>query len=138
MTSSVVTNPQMKGDGFPVDDFTPVALYGLDPQVIVVPAESSIQTADEFMAAAKEKTLNIVVAGVGTSHHMSGLAIERVTDVKFNYVPAKGFGAQVQAVAGGHVDGALWPLGEASAQAGNGSVRILTIASESQHSKPSK
>ncbi|TQV81798.1 tripartite tricarboxylate transporter substrate binding protein [Denitrobaculum tricleocarpae] len=135
MTSSVVTNPQMKGAGYSVDDFTPVALYSLDPQVIVVPAGSPIQTAEDFMAAAKENTLNIVVAGVGTSHHMSGLAIERVTDVKFNYVPTKGFGAQVQAVAGGHVDGALWPLGEATAQAENGSVRILTIASESRHSR---
>lgn len=134
MTSSVVTNPQMKGAGYSIEDFVPVALYSLDPEVIVVPAGSPIQTAEEFMAAAKEKTLNVVVAGVGTSHHMSGLAIERVSKVKFNYVPTKGFGAQVQAVAGGHVDGALWPLGEASAQAGNGSVRILAVASETRNS----
>ena len=134
MTSSVVTNPQMKGASYSVADFKPVALYNLDPQVIVVPADSPIQSAEEFMAAAKEKSLNIVVAGVGTSHHMSGLAIERVTDVKFNYIPTKGFGAQVQAVAGGHADGALWPLGEASAQVANGSVRILALATEERSS----
>ena len=135
MTSSVVTNPQMKGAGYSVDDFQPVALYNLDPEVIVVPAGSSIQTAEEFLAAAVKDPLNIVVAGVGTSHHMSGLAIERVTEAKFNYIPTKGFGAQVQAVAGGHADGALWPLGEASAQFASGSVRILAIATEARSDK---
>lgn len=130
MTSSVVTNPQMKGAGYAVSDFRPVALYNLDPEVIAVPAASPFQTAEEFMAAATKEPLNIVVAGVGTSHHMSGLAIERVSEATFNYIPTKGFGAQVQAVVGGHADGALWPLGEATAQAANGGVRILAIASE--------
>ncbi len=130
MTSSVVTNPQMKGASYSIDDFKPVALYNLDPEVIVVPTGSPIQSAQEFMAAAKDKKLNIVVSGVGTSHHMSGLAIERVSDVSFNYIPTKGFGAQVQAVVGGHADGALWPLGEATAQAEAGGVRILALAAE--------
>lgn len=130
MTSSVVTNPQMKGAGYTVSDFRPVALYNLDPEVIAVPAASPFKTAEEFMAAATKEPLNIVVAGVGTSHHMSGLAIERVSEATFNYIPTKGFGAQVQAVVGGHADGALWPLGEATAQAANGGVRILAIASE--------
>ena len=135
MTSSVVTNPQMKGASYNIGDFKPVALYNLDPEVIVVPAASPFKTAEEFLTAAKQKKLNIVVAGVGSSHHMSGLAIERVTDIKFNYIPTKGFGAQVQAVVGGHADGALWPMGEASGQAGNGGVRILAIATEERDAK---
>lgn len=131
MTSSVVTNPQMKGAPYEVTDFRPVALYNLDPEVIAVPADSPFETAEDFLAAAKDETMNVVVAGIATSHHMSGLAIERVTDIKFNYIPTKGFGAQVQAIAGGHADAALWPLGEAAGQAGNGGgVRILAIASE--------
>lgn len=130
MTSSVVTNPQMKGASYTMEDFVPVALYNLDPEVIVVPASSRFESAEQFLAAAAEAPLNIVVAGVGTSHHMSGLAIERVTDATFNYVPTKGFGPQVQAVLGGHADAALWPLGEASAQVASGGVRLLAIATE--------
>lgn len=135
MTSSVVTNPQMKGASYSVNDFKPVALYNLDPEVIVVPTGSSFQSAEEFMAAANEKKLNIVISGVGTSHHMSGLAIERVSGVSFNYIPTKGFGAQVQAVVGGHADGALWPLGEATAQAEAGGVRILALAAEERSAR---
>ncbi|RYH04480.1 tripartite tricarboxylate transporter substrate binding protein [Salipiger sp. IMCC34102] len=129
MTSSVVTNPQMKGATYAVSDFRPVALYNLDPEVIAVPANSPYQTAEEFLAAAEEQTMNVVVAGIATSHHMSGLAIERVTDIDFNYIPTKGFGGQLQAIAGGHADAALWPMGEAAGQVGAG-VRILAVASE--------
>ncbi|MFN3209039.1 MAG: Bug family tripartite tricarboxylate transporter substrate binding protein [Roseovarius sp.] len=130
MTSSVVTNPQMKGASYEVADFRPVALYNLDPEVIAVPADSPYETAEEFLAAAAEKRLNVVVAGIATSHHMSGLAIERATGLEFTYVPTKGFGAQVQAIAGGHADAALWPMGEASGQVGPDGVRILAVASE--------
>ncbi|PHQ60746.1 MAG: hypothetical protein COC08_06900 [Maribacter sp.] len=134
MTSSVVTNPQLKGASYSVNDFIPVGIYNLDPEVIVVPVNSPFTTISEFMAAASNKKLNIVVAGIGTSHHMSGLAIERNTSAKFNYLPTKGFGAQLQAVLGGHVDGALWPMGEAANQATSGAVRILAVAADARES----
>lgn len=132
MTSSVVTNPKLKGAAYSVEDFLPVGLYNLDPSVIVVPAESPFETAEQFIAAAEEAPLNIVIAGIGTSHHMGGLAIQQVTDAQFNYVPTKGFGQQLQAVLGGHADGALWPLGEAANQANAGGVRLLAIASDAR------
>ena len=132
MTSSVVTNPKLKGASYSVDDFVPVGLYNLDPSVIVVPAGSPFESAEQFLAAGKEKPLNVVIAGIGTSHHMGGLAIQQVTDVQFNYVPTKGFGQQLQAVLGGHADAALWPLGEAANQAKAGGVRLLAIASDAR------
>ncbi|MGO4852203.1 tripartite tricarboxylate transporter substrate binding protein [Phaeovulum sp. W22_SRMD_FR3] len=134
MTSSVVTNPKMKGAPYEVTDFVPVGMYGFDPEVLVVRAESPYQTAADFLAASTpDHPLNLVVAGMGTSHHMAGLAIEQVSPARFNYVPTKGFGEQVQAVLGGHVDGALWSLGEASAQVQSGGVRILALASDQRH-----
>lgn len=125
----------MKGASYSVDDFKPVALYNLDPGVIAVPMASPFKTAQEFLAAAQKSVLNVVVSGIGTAHHMSGLAIQRVTNVKFNYIPTKGFGAQVQAVVGGHADAVLWPLGEASSQLDNDGVRILAIATEARDPK---
>jgi tripartite-type tricarboxylate transporter receptor subunit TctC len=130
MTSSVVTNPQLKGAPYNVTDFTPVAAYNLDPEVIAVPANSRFETIDDFITAAKEAPLNMVVAGIGTSHHMAGIALESTTDAHFTYVPAKGFGEQLQAVIGGHADGAFWPMGEAMSHAQGGTVRILAVASD--------
>ncbi|WP_417264035.1 Bug family tripartite tricarboxylate transporter substrate binding protein [Celeribacter sp.] len=135
MTSSVVTNPQLKGAPYAITDFKPVAAYNLDPEVIAVPANSEFKTIDDFVAATKESPLNMVVAGIGTSHHMAGLALTSAVGLEFNYVPAKGFGEQLQAVVGGHADGAFWPMGEAMVHAEAGSVRLLAVASDARDPK---
>lgn len=130
MTSSVVTNPQLKGAPYKITDFKPVAAYNIDPEVIAVPANSPFANIDDFVAATKKSPLNMTVAGIGTSHHMAGLALTTAAGLDFNYVPAKGFGEQLQAVVGGHADGAFWPMGEAMSHAEAGTVRILAIASD--------
>lgn len=135
MTSSVVTNPQLKGAPYKIGDFKPVAAYNLDPEVIAVPASSPFQGIDDFVAATRANPLNIVIAGIGTSHHMAGLALTTAAGLNFNYVPAKGFGEQLQAVVGGHADGAFWPMGEAMSHAEAGTVRILAIASDARDPK---
>lgn len=130
MTSSVVTNPVLKTTEYTVADFQPVALYTLDPEVIVVPPNSPFKTIADFVAEAKKRPINTAVAGIATSHHLSGLALEESAGIKFNYVPTKGFGAQLQAVMGGHVEAALWPFGETKKHAEAGSVKILAVAAD--------
>ncbi len=129
MTSSVVTNPKLKTVEYKVSDFQPVALYTMDPEVIAVSSKSPFNTIEDFIAKAKETTLTMADAGVGTSHHLSGLALVDKGGLKLNFIHTKGFGAQLQAVLGGHVDGALWPYGEAKSHADSGAVRILAVAS---------
>ncbi|MGE4527889.1 MAG: tripartite tricarboxylate transporter substrate binding protein [Rhodospirillaceae bacterium] len=129
-TNSAVSNPLLKGAPFAVSDFTPIGLYTLDPEVIAVPAASPYKTIAEFMAAAKAGNLKIVSSGSGTSHHMAGLALELGSGVTFTYVFVRGFGEEMQAMIGNHVDGAFWPFGIAKQQAASGAIRILAIASE--------
>lgn len=130
ITSSVVTNPRLSGAPYEITDFTPVAAYNLDPQVIAVPADSRFTSIEDFVAAATEAPLTMSIAGIGTSHHMSGLALEAAGDMQFTYLPANGFGQQLQMVLGGHVDGAFWPLGEAASHAQGGTIRLLAVAAE--------
>lgn len=130
MTSSVVTNPKLKQVAYEVSDFQPVALYTMDPEVIAVPSKSPFKSIDDFVAASRERSLTITEAGMGTSHHLSGLAIVDKGGVKLNFIHTKGFGAQLQALLGGHVDAALWPYGEAKSHADSGSIRILAVASD--------
>jgi tripartite-type tricarboxylate transporter receptor subunit TctC len=63
MTSSVVTNPLLKDVPFAIEDFTPVAAYNLDPEVIAVPASSRFGTIKDFVAASREAPLNMTIAG---------------------------------------------------------------------------
>lgn len=132
MTSSVVTNPALKGASYSVDDFKPVALYNFDPDVIAVAADSPMADIDDLISAAKERKPNMVTAGIATAHHMVGLAIEQNTDLEFNYLPIRGFGNQLQTVMGNHADGGFWPLGEAATHVRAGSIRILAVAAEAR------
>lgn len=132
MTSSVVTNPALKGASYSVDDFKPVALYNFDPDVIAVAADSAFTSIDDLVAAAKTRKPNMVTAGIATAHHMVGLAIEQNTDLEFNYLPIRGFGNQLQTVMGNHADGGFWPLGEAATHVRGGSIRILAVAAEAR------
>jgi len=129
MTSSVVTNPVLKETAYKISDFRPVALYNMDPEVIVVGADSPFKTIADLAKAAKERPLTVTVAGIATSHHMAGLALEDAAGLKFTYIPTKGFGAQLQAVMGAHVEMGLFPLGEVKKHADAGTVRILAVAS---------
>lgn len=132
MTSSVVTNPALKGASYSVNDFKPVALYNFDPDVIAVAADSPLANIEDLVAAAKTRKPNMVTAGVATAHHMVGLAIEQNTDLEFNYLPIRGFGNQLQTVMGNHADGGFWPLGEAATHVRGGSIRILAVAAEAR------
>lgn len=135
MTSSVVTNPDLKGASYSIEDFKPVALYNLDPEVIAVSSDSPFLDIHGLIAAARGGRLDMVTAGVATSHHMAGLAVEQHTDVEFNYLPIKGFGNQLQAVMGKHADGGFWPLGEAATHARGGGIRILAIAADTRDTR---
>lgn len=128
MTSSIVTNPKVQGAPFEVSDFQAVALYTIDPSTIAVPANSEFETIEEFIAAARDGEVSAVTSGVGTSHHMSGLALQDRGNINLNIINISAFGEQVQQIAGGHVQAALWPWGEAKKQVEAGTVRILSVA----------
>ena len=128
MTSSIVTAPKLSETPYKLSDFRPVALYGLDPEVIAVPAASEFETVEQLVEAAKGDGISVVTSGVGTSHHMSGIALRNRAELNLNIINIDAFGEQVQQIAGGHVDAALWPYGEAFKQLEAGTIRILAVA----------
>lgn len=130
MTSSVVTNPVLKETQYKAEDFAAVALYTDDPEVLIVPIDSPFKTAADFIAEAKKRPVSVTIAGIATSHHLAGLALEESAGIKFDYLPTKGFGAQLQAIMGNHVETALWSFGEGKKHVDAGSVRLLAVASD--------
>ncbi|MBS0468108.1 MAG: tripartite tricarboxylate transporter substrate binding protein [Proteobacteria bacterium] len=97
-----------KLDYDPVKSFTPVAMLGSGPLVLVVPAASPYRTLDDVLAASKSKAgvggLSSASPGTGTSPHMALELLAYQTGVKFTHVPYKGSGPAVQDVIGGQVD----------------------------------
>lgn len=95
-----------KIDYDPVKSFTPVAMLGSGPLVLVVPASSPYKTLNDVLAASKAKTggLSSASPGTGTSPHMALELLAYQSGVKFTHVPYKGSGPAVQDVIGGQVD----------------------------------
>lgn len=97
-----------KLDYDPVKSFTPIAMLGSGPLVLVVPTASPYQTLADILAASKAKAatagLSSASPGSGTSNHMALELLAYQTGVKFTHVPYKGSGPAVQDVIGGQVD----------------------------------
>ncbi|MDO5288687.1 MAG: tripartite tricarboxylate transporter substrate binding protein [Pseudomonadota bacterium] len=92
----------------PLTSFTPVAMLGSSPLVLVVSASSPYKTLSDVLAASKAKAsgggLSVASPGTGTSPHMAAELLSYQSGVKFTHVPYKGSGPAVQDVIGGQVD----------------------------------
>ena len=90
----------------PVKSFVPVAMLGVAPLLLVVPASSPMRTLDDVLKASKAKKggLSSGSPGVGTSPHMAMELLSHQSGVPFTHVPYKGSGPAVQDLAGGQLD----------------------------------
>lgn len=93
----------------PSTAFVPIALIITTPNVIGVPASSSIKTLADLIATAKAKSakgdkLSYASPGVGSSVHLTGAYFEQVAGIDMLHVPFKGGAESITAVSGGHVD----------------------------------
>jgi tripartite-type tricarboxylate transporter receptor subunit TctC len=73
-------------------DFTPIALFAISPNVVVVTPTLPVKSIKELIALAKAKPgqINYASAGVGTNSHLSAEMIIAATAVKMTHIPYKG------------------------------------------------
>jgi tripartite-type tricarboxylate transporter receptor subunit TctC len=99
---SVIIEYQGK-TGFKTSDFTPIFAWSRSSQLLVVNGETW-KTFDEFLKAAKVKTLAGGLSGRGSTTHLMGLIALDELDIKVNWVPYEGSAGSVAALAGKHLD----------------------------------
>jgi tripartite-type tricarboxylate transporter receptor subunit TctC len=73
-------------------DFTPVALFAVSPNVVVVTPALPVKSIKDLIAFAKAKPgqVNYASAGVGTNSHLSAEMIVAATGIRVTHVPYKG------------------------------------------------
>jgi tripartite-type tricarboxylate transporter receptor subunit TctC len=73
-------------------DFSPVALFALTPNVVVVTPSLAANSVRELIELAKAKPgqINYASAGVGTNSHLSAEMINSMAGVRMTHVPYKG------------------------------------------------
>lgn len=84
-------------------DFTAVYAWALTNQLLVVHGDTW-KTFDEFLKAAKARTLSGGLSGRGSTTHLAGLIAMEELGVKVNWVPYEGSSGSVAALAGKHLD----------------------------------
>jgi len=110
-------------------DFTDIAIFVEQPNVMVVNSESRYKTLADLVNAAKAKpgSLNIGHAGIGSGTHLSTERFIAGAGVKVEEVPFKGTPEVIAAILSGNVDGYFAPISAAQSFVKNGKVRPLAV-----------
>ncbi|HEV2958041.1 MAG TPA: tripartite tricarboxylate transporter substrate binding protein, partial [Xanthobacteraceae bacterium] len=113
----------------PVRDFVPVALFGIQPNVLVASVQSGFKTVADLVAAAKAKpgTLTFASAGIGSSSHMAAERLRLAAKIDVRHIPFRETG--ITEVMAGRVDFYFIPLAAATAALGSGKLAVLAVSS---------
>jgi putative tricarboxylic transport membrane protein len=117
-----------------LDQVTPIARLTEEIQVIVVPANSPIKTAQDLAAAVKADIAKVTFAGGsagGVDHVMAALFAGAIgaDPKKVNYIPFSGGGESLAAILGGKVTAGISGLSEYEGQIKSGKLRAIGITS---------
>jgi tripartite-type tricarboxylate transporter receptor subunit TctC len=107
ISSAQAINPAVyKNPGFdPVKDFTPLALVGAVPNVLVVNPSFPAKNLQDFLKLVKSEPgkYQYASAGNGTLNHLLGEMLNSMAGVKLQHIPYKGVAPAMTDVIGGQV-----------------------------------
>ena len=116
----------------PEKELTPISLFAILPNVIVINSKLPPKTLAEFIAYAKERPnqLNYGTVGVGSSQHIAAIYFEQITGVKLTHVPYRNIAQYTPDFLAGQVPLGFQLLPNVLAMLGNGTARPLAVTSE--------
>jgi tripartite-type tricarboxylate transporter receptor subunit TctC len=119
----------MDKTSFKTKDFVPIYSWSRSSQILLVHADAW-KTFDEFLMAAKAKTLSGGLSGRGSTTHLAGLLAVDELGIKVNWVPYEGSAGSVTALAGKHLDFTLCLTTSAVSLVNAGKLRPLLLLSD--------
>ena len=97
ITSSVYTKLPFD----PSKDLRGGGMLAYSPHLLVVHPSVPANTLKELVALSKTSKLNFAVTAMGSAPHMAGVAVERASGAKWEYIPYKGGSQAIQDTIGG-------------------------------------
>ena len=115
----------------PMTDFSPLAMVGLVPNVLVVNPKLPVKNLADFIALAKSKpgALNYATGGVGSAAHLAMEYFKLATGTDIVHVPYKGTAPALADLIGGQVSVTMTGLPPLLPQLRAGKLRALGVAS---------
>jgi tripartite-type tricarboxylate transporter receptor subunit TctC len=88
-----------------VKDFEPIAQLASGPQIIMSKKAVPANNLQEFVVwLKKQPSVTMATGGVGAPGHVSGLSLQNMIGVHFQFVPYRGSAPALQDVVAGHLD----------------------------------
>jgi tripartite-type tricarboxylate transporter receptor subunit TctC len=111
-------------------DFTPIAVVGCTPVVLVVNAKVPAHNAQEFIALLKAKNGDMTYAsgGNGTILHLAAAMFLDEAGAQTRHIPYKGVGPMITDLIGAQVDFATAALPSVQAHLRSGALRAIGVA----------
>ena len=130
------TNPAVRKLPYDaVKDFTPIAMVGGTPNVLVVPPSLPVRTLQEFIAYAKANPgkLSYGSSGPGTLTHLAMEQLKVAADLDMVHVPYRGIGPAITDILGGQTQAMFPGLAAALPHIKAGKMRPLAVTGLKRH-----
>jgi tripartite-type tricarboxylate transporter receptor subunit TctC len=101
----IIIQPLVRDNaGYQTDQLVPVYMFQTTPIGLAVLEDSRFKTLDQFLDYARSNPGEITIGGSGThsGHHLALLQLQKLTGVKFTYIPSTGAAPSVANFLGGH------------------------------------
>lgn len=115
----------------PLRDFTAIAQVGAGGNLLVVPANSSINNLDDFIAFAKSKPadeLSYGSWGLGSGGHLSMEAITQKAGLQIKHIPYKASGPMLIDLMGGVLDVAWSPVATGLPLVASNKIKAIAVS----------
>jgi tripartite-type tricarboxylate transporter receptor subunit TctC len=110
-------------------DLRPVALLAGSPMLIVVPANSLINSFQDLINISKTKVLNVGNSGNGSPPHLTAALFSDLNKCRFTHVPYRGGALSMTDLIGGQLDVVFSNFPESIAHVKGGKLKALAICS---------
>ena len=130
------TNPAVRKSPYDaVKDFTPIAMLGGTPNLLVVSPALPVRTLAEFVAYAKKypEKVNYGTSGKGTLNHLAMEQFKNVAQFESLSVPYRSIGQAFTDLMGGQVQAIFPGLAAAMPHVKSGAVRPLAVTGAKRH-----
>jgi tripartite-type tricarboxylate transporter receptor subunit TctC len=116
-------------------DLAPIAEIGSEPLLICIRNSLPAKNLPEFIAWLKENPdkANAGIPGVGSTGNLAGLAFQKATGTKFQFISYRGDGPAVQDLVAGNIDLMIEPSSNSVAQVQAGTIRALAVPAKTRH-----
>ena len=118
---------------FPIRDFAPVVVFGIQPNVLVAAPSTGFKTVADLVAAAKARpgALTYASAGIGSASHMAAERLRLAAGINVQHIPFRGAEGMAEVMAG-RIDFYFVPIAPAVPVIADGKVTVLAVSTSTR------